>query len=244
MDSDEVPPPPPEEELAPLPPPPLPPSSPPPSMQTSNQMSDLLDFDSGVGGHNTHDIKEEDMTDAEATQGLTTDSNVNLALDSHIGESEEGEIHEVNECGQHKRKAAEQEPTNRKSKCLHTENTEINSTENSKEVTNLVMADGSDSVIPLTNNTHSLANPASRPDHAKNLSPSHKQEFEIIDDIGSEDEGAFEFDSDMDEDEIDALLDEGLQNYRQANSEAGSNEDDEFAAPIEREKIVLKGKLW
>ena len=73
-----------------------------------------------------------------------------------------------------------------------------------------------------------------------------KQEFEIIDDIGSDDEGPYEFDSDMDEDEIEALLDEGLQQYRMRHdgSDAGSNEEEEFAAPIEREKVVLKGKLF
>lgn len=68
----------------------------------------------------------------------------------------------------------------------------------------------------------------------------NKQEFEIIDDIGSDDEAPADYDSEYDEDEIEALLDQMLQNNQQGNS--GSNEDDDFAAPVEREKIVLKGE--
>lgn len=67
---------------------------------------------------------------------------------------------------------------------------------------------------------------------------SGKQEFEIIDDLAVSDDDYNNSDSDdLDEDEIDALLDEGLQTGKEA-----AVPEDEVAAPVEKEKFVLKGK--
>ena len=82
-------------------------------------------------------------------------------------------------------------------------------------------------------------------------------EFEIIDDISDDDVdgsafGSEEFDDDDDDDsineeDIDAMLDEGMVEYRKqgpgsADGSKGEEGDDDFAAPVEKEKVVLVGK--
>lgn len=81
-------------------------------------------------------------------------------------------------------------------------------------------------------------------------------EFEIIDDISDDDidgngYGSEEFDDDDDdsinEEDIDAMLDEGMVEYRKqgpgsADGSKGEEGDDEFAAPVEKEKVVLVEK--
>ena len=84
-------------------------------------------------------------------------------------------------------------------------------------------------------------------------------EFEIIDDISDDDVdgsgfGSEEFDDDDDDDsineeDIDAMLDEGMVEYQKqgpgsADGSKGEDGDDDFAAPVEKEKVVLVGKYW
>ena len=77
-------------------------------------------------------------------------------------------------------------------------------------------------------------------------------EFEIIDDISDSEVNGYdsdEFDDDdgdwINEEDIDAMLDEGMVNHRKTGS-AGESQgeagDDEFAPPVEKEKVVLIGK--
>lgn len=81
-------------------------------------------------------------------------------------------------------------------------------------------------------------------------------EFEIIDDISDDDVdgngyGSVEFydddDDSINEEDIDAMLDEGMVEYRKqgpgsADGAKGEVGEDEFAAPVEKEKVVLVGK--
>ena len=83
-------------------------------------------------------------------------------------------------------------------------------------------------------------------------------EFDIIDDIGSDNDeqdqsragsGSDTEEEFLDDEEIEAWLDEGIDNYRptktqkiQGQSSGGEGEGDELVVPVEKKKIVLIGK--
>ena len=96
--------------------------------------------------------------------------------------------------------------------------------------------------------------------HGKDFSPGkcdEEQEFDIIDAIesdvedneeaGDEQESmAYESDDDdedsVDEDEIEAWLDEGMESYGKGRSKQDSSDgEEEFSGPTEKQKVVLKG---
>ncbi len=250
----EDPPPPPEEQ--PSPPPPLPP----PSTQTSNQVTDWLDFDTDVGGLNSTNCEPpakrvkldseaaEDPREEAENDGTPTNSTLNVCRHSPIiativnktpdeqyDSLEEGEIQDGTS---HKdvpvssSSEGEGMASSSSDQLAHTAGSiqpgmSVDATVNcaSNLVSEVSQDGGSDSEDLIQ--------------YLKNVANHVPQEFEIIDDLASDDDGHSLDSDDFDEDEIDAMLEDGLSVYFKPNR-AGN--EDEFAKPIEREKVVLKGK--